>query len=91
MLMPPETFAEQPPGAAAGRRVAYFFARNHAEFRPATFGQPVPIGDQAAEREPLPLLPEPHEITALREARLASQTQALRRGGGHDAQAIKPA
>ena len=91
MLVQPETFAEQPPGAAAGRRVADFFARDHAQFGRGAVGQPAPIGDETAEHEPLPLLPHPHEIAALREARLASQTQAIRRGGVHDAREIIPA
>src|ERR1035441_5035363 len=80
MLVQPETFAEQPPGAAAGRRVADFLARDHAKFGRGTVGQFAPVRDETAEREPLALLPETHEIAALREARLASPTQAIRRG-----------
>src|SRR5665213_662936 len=91
VLMPPETFAEQPPGAAANRRAADFFTGDHAESGRGTVGQFAPVGDEAAERKPLSLLPEAHEIAALREARLAAQTQAWRRSGGHDARKIIPA
>ena len=91
MLVPPETFAEQSPGAAARRCVADFFAGDDAQFGRGTLRQPVPIGDKTAEREPLSLLPEAHEIAALGEARRASQTQAVRRSGVHDAREIIPA
>ena len=75
MLVLPEGFAEQPPRAAPGDRAADFFTRDHAEFGRAAFGQPVPIGDEAALREPLALLPDAREIAALREPRGAVQSQ----------------
>ncbi len=81
MLMPPETFAEQPPGAAAVRRVADFFAGDDAEPGRGAVGQLVPVGDEAAEREPFALLPDAREIAALREPRRAAQAQAFRRRG----------
>ena len=99
MLMQPETFAEQPPGAAAGRRIADFFARDHPQFGRKTSGQFAPVGDETAQRQPLPPLPEAHEITVLRKTRLATQTQfeVWRPGSGiwgrrgHGARKIKPA
>jgi hypothetical protein len=90
MLMLPETFAQQTPRAAAFRRAADFFARDHAEFWCRAVGQSVPVGDEAAEHEPLALLPDAREIAALREARGAGEPQAIRRFGGH-AREIRPA
>jgi hypothetical protein len=90
MLVLPETFAQQTPRAAALHRTANFFARDHAEFRRRAVGQPVPVGDEAAEHEPLALLPDTREIAALREARGAVEPQAFRRFGGH-AREIRPA
>jgi hypothetical protein len=85
--MQPETFAEQSPGAAAGRRVADFFAGDNAKLRTFTVGKPGPIGDETAQNEPLPPLPDARKIAALREPRRAAQAQALRRG----IHGIKPA
>src|SRR5471030_1095394 len=100
MLMLPETFTQQTPRAAALHRAADFFARDHAEFWRRAVGQPVPVGDEAAEHEPLALLPDAREIAALREARGAVEPQARRAGawrrrtfrrfGGH-AREIRPA
>jgi len=87
MLVQPETLAEQPPGATAGRRIADFFAGDHAELRVFTVGKLGPIGDEAAQDEPLSPLPDARKIAALREPRRAAQTQALRRG----IHGIKPA
>ncbi len=87
MLVQPETFAEQPPGAAASRRIADFFAGDDAEFRAFTVGKLGPIGDETAQNEPFPLLPDAHKIAVLREPRWAAQAQALRRG----VHGIKPA
>ena len=84
MLVQPETFAEQAPGAAALNRSADFFARHHTQPWRAG-GQFVPVGDEAALREPFALLPHPREIPALPEARGASQPQAFRRFRGHGA------
>ena len=55
MLVPPESFAEQPPRAASFDRAADFFAGDHAEPGRAAIGQLVPIGDEAALREPFAL------------------------------------
>ena len=88
MLVLPETFAEQPPGAVALDGAADFFAGDHAELRRGTVGQFVPIRDETAEREALALQTHTREIAALRQARRAAQTQAFRRRGVHD---IKPA
>ena len=87
MLVPPETLAEQPPGAAAGHRAADFFAGDHAEFWRLTVGKLAPVGDEAAQNEPFSLLPDARKIAALREPRGAAQAQALRR----NVHKIKPA
>lgn len=65
MLVLPEAFAEQTPRAAALNRAADFFARDDTEFWRVASGQLVPVGDQAAERQPLALLPDAREIAAL--------------------------
>jgi len=88
MLVLPETFPQQPARAIALHCAADFFAGDDAEFRRGTFGQRIPIRDEAAEREALALLADAGEIAALRQARRAAQTQAFRRRGVH---AIKPA
>ena len=80
MLVQPETFAEQPAGTAAHRRVADFFAGDDAEFGRGTGGQFTPVGDETTEREPFALLPDAREIAVLREPRRAAQAQAWRRG-----------
>jgi len=80
MLMQPETFAEQPPGAAAGRRIADFFAGDDAELGRGTVGQMVPVGDEAAQHEAFTALADAREIAALREPRRTAQAQAFRRG-----------
>ena len=77
MLVLPEGFAEQPPRAAPFHRAADFFARDHAKFGRRAVGQPVPIGDEAALREPFALLPDASEIAALREPRGAAQSLAI--------------
>jgi len=80
MLMQPETFAEQSPGAAAGGRIADFFAGDDAEFWHGAVGQFVPVRDETAEHEAFPALAHACEIAVLREPRRTSQTQAFRRG-----------
>ena len=81
--MPPETFPQQPPCAVALDSAADFFACHDTQlgFRPVR--QPVPVGDQTAEREPLALLPDAREITALRDARGAAQAIRCFGGRGH--------
>ena len=79
MLMPPETFAEQPTGAAAGNRVADAPAGNDTEFRRRAVRQAVPVGDETAECQTLALLPHAHEIPVLPESRITAQ--ALAPGG----------
>ena len=87
MLVQPETFAEQPPGAAAGRRIADFFAGDDTEFWAFTVGKFGPIRDETAQNEPFSPLPDARKIAVLREPRRATQAQALRRG----VHGIKPA
>jgi hypothetical protein len=88
VLMQPETFAQQTPGAIAFHSTADFFAGDDAQLWRRAVRQFVPIGDQTAEREALPDLPHAREITALLKTRLAAQGQAFRRVGVHE---IKPA
>ena len=88
VLVQPETFAEQPAGAAADGRAADFLAGDDAKPGRGAVRQPAPVCDEAAEREPFPPLPDAHEIAVLREPRRAAQAQAFRRRGIHG---IKPA
>ena len=80
MLMLPETFPQQTARAVTFHGTADFFARDDAQlwFRPVR--QSLPVGDETAEDEPLALLPDAREITALLDARGAAQ--AFRRFGG---------
>ena len=80
MLMLPETFAQQPPRPVAGDRVADAFARDHAQFRRCAVRQALPVGDQAAQRQPFALLPHPRKIAVLTESRGAAQPQASASG-----------
>ena len=76
MLMQPETFAEQPPRAAAGDRVADALACDDAELRRCAIRQAVPVGDETAERQAFALLPHAREIPVLPKSQVAAQTQA---------------
>ena len=80
VLVPPETFPQQPPRPAAGDRAANFLTRDHAQFWPRTWRQFIPVENQAAQRKTFPLLAEARKIAALREPRFAAKKQALRRG-----------
>ncbi len=80
VLMQPETFAEQSPGAAAGRSIANFFAGDDTKPGRETVGQFVPVRDEATEHEAFPALAHAREIAVLREPRRTAQTQAFRRG-----------
>jgi hypothetical protein len=79
-----ETFAEQTPGAAACDCAAYAFARDDAQFRFRAVGQLMPVGDKTAEREALALLSYARKFTALLKPRGATQSQTIRRFGGHE-------
>jgi hypothetical protein len=80
VLMLPETFPQQTPRAVSLHCPANFFARDDAQFRFRAVRQPLPVGDETAERKPLSLLPDAREIAALLDARGAAQ--AFRRCGG---------
>ena len=54
VLMLTETFAEQTPGAAAGGRIANFFAGDDAQFRCGAIRQFVPVRDEAADHQSFP-------------------------------------
>jgi hypothetical protein len=89
VLVPPETFAEQTPRAAAFHRAADATAGDDAKLRRRAVRQPAPVGDETALRQPFALLPHAREITIPLEARFASQAQAFRRFGRHDV--VRPA
>ena len=80
MLVPPETFPEQPPGAATNDGSADFLAGDDTELGSFTFGKFAPVGDEAAQNEPFPPLPDAREIAVLRKPRRTAQAQAWRRG-----------
>jgi hypothetical protein len=94
MLVQPETFAQQAPGAAALHRAANLFAGDHAEPWRCAGGQLVPVGNQAALRQPFTGLAHPCKFTALGQARRPAQAQTsgiwhsgtvVWRRRGHDA------
>lgn len=76
VLVLPETFPEQAPGAAALDGPADFAAGDDAQAGRGAFGQRVPVGDEAAGGQPLTLLPEPREIPVVRQPRTTAQSQA---------------
>ena len=71
--MLPETFPQQAPGAVALHGAADFLARDDSQFWFGTFRQPLPVGDETAERKALALLPDARKFTALLDARGAAQ------------------
>jgi hypothetical protein len=79
-LMLPETFPQQTTRAIPLDGTADFFARDHAQFGFRPVRQPLPIGDETAQDEPLTLLPDARKIAARPDARGAAQ--AFRRFGG---------
>jgi hypothetical protein len=83
MLMLPETFPQQTPRTVAVHGAADFFARHDTQFRFCTVRQPLPVGDETAEYDALPLLPDACEITAWPDARGAAQTFRWFDGRGH--------
>ena len=80
ILMLPETFPQQTPRAIALHGAADFFARHDAQFRFRAVRQPLPVGDETADGEPLSLLPDACEIAARPDA--CGAAQAFRRCGG---------
>src|SRR5450432_1144450 len=74
MLMLPETFPQQAPGAVPFHGTADFFAGDDAQPGLRTFRQSLPVGDETTEHDPLPLLPDAREIAARPDARGAAQT-----------------
>ena len=73
MLMLPETFPQQPPGAITLHRAANLFARDDSQFWFGALRQPLPVGDETTQRETLALLPDACEFTALLNPRGAAQ------------------
>ena len=82
VLVQPETFPEQPPGAVADDGTTDLFAGDHAEFQRFAVRKPVPVRDQAAEHQAFAFLPHAHKITVLGEPPIAAQAQARRAGAG---------
>ena len=78
--MLPETFPQQAPGSVPFHGTANFFTRDDAQFWLCAVRQPLPVGDETAQNEPLTLLPDARKITARPDARGAAQ--AFRRFGG---------
>ena len=73
MLMLPETFPQQTPRAVALHGTADFFASDDSQPGLRTFRQSLPVGDETAEHDPLPLLPDAREIAARPDAYGAAQ------------------
>ena len=84
MLMLPETFPQQTPRAIALHGSADFFTRHDAQFWFRPVRQPLPVGDEAAEREPLALLPDACKFAALLDARGAAQAFQQFSGRRHE-------
>jgi hypothetical protein len=81
--MEAECLPQQPPRAIAHHGPADPAAGDHAQARRRTPRQPLPVGDQAAEGQPLTALAQPGEIPALLDACRAAKPQALWHTGGH--------
>ena len=83
MLMLPETFPQQPPGAITLDGASNLFARHDPQLWLRTLRQSLPVGDETTKCKTLPLLPDARELAALLNPRGA--TQAFRRFGvrGH--------
>lgn len=84
MLVLPETFAQQPPRAAAHHRAADFPAGNHTESWRRAARQCPPVGNQTTERESLSLQSDARKITLLLEPRRPAQLQSFRYICGHE-------
>jgi hypothetical protein len=77
MLMLPETFPQQAPGAVALHGTADFFAGDDSQPGLRTFRQSLPVGDETTEHDPLPLQPDAPEVAARPDA--CGAAQAFRR------------
>jgi hypothetical protein len=80
VLMLPEAFPQQPPGAVALHGTTDFFARDNTQFGFRPVRQALPVGDETTDHDPLALLPDACKFTALLDARGAAQ--AFRRFSG---------
>jgi hypothetical protein len=80
ILMLPETFPQQAARAVPFHGIANLFARDDAQFRLRPFRQPLPVGNETTQDDPLPLLPDARKIATRPDARRAAQ--AFRRFGG---------
>jgi hypothetical protein len=72
MLVPPETFAEKPPGASSDHGAPDSPARDHPEPGRRPDRQPLPVGNEAALRQAFAALPLAREITGVRQAQPAA-------------------
>ena len=81
--MEAERLPQQPPRAVAHHGAADLAPGDHAQARRRSRRQPLPVGDQAADDQPLAGPAHAGEIPALLDARRAAKPQALWRPGGH--------
>ena len=81
--MQPKTFAQKPPRAISGHRAADALRGNHTQPRPGAGTEALPIGNQAAQGQPLPFLPKPAEITSLLDPPGAAEGESGWLIGGH--------
>ena len=84
MLMLPEGFPQEAARPVPGDGIANLLAGNDAEAGGGPVRQFIPIGNEAAEGQPLAVLPEARKVTASLEARGAPQTQTERWRGVHE-------
>jgi hypothetical protein len=82
MLVLPETFPQQTPGAIALHGTANFFTCDDTELGLRAVRQPLPVGDETTEGETLALLPDACEFAALLNAPGAIQAQTFGRFSG---------
>ena len=84
MLMLPEAFPQEPARPVPGHGMANLLAGNDSEPGGCPVRQFIPICNQAAEGQPLAVLPQTRKVTAPLEARGAPQTQTERWRGVHE-------
>ena len=84
MLMLPEAFPQEPARPVPGHGIADLLAGNDSEPGGCPVRQFIPICNQAAEGQPLAVLPQTRKVTAPLEARGAPQTQTERWRGVHE-------
>jgi hypothetical protein len=83
MLVQSKTFAQKPARAISGHRTADALRGNHTQPGSGTGTEPLPIGDQAAQSQPLTFLTKPAEITSLLDPLGAAEGESKWLIGGH--------